>query len=837
MKIKVLLFVCFGFVACVAQAASTCAELNTGWRFTRDEPLVAMREFGIPAMIDWLDDMGRELLETPCASRRPVGAKPTCTYVKPDFNDRDWMSVRVPHDAGIAYAFSYDRAPFDAYLAGTGAAWYRYAFTNACGRLSLPDGGMLALSEKGKLLFTCDGAMAYPMLWLNGHFVGGWPNGYMHWRVDLTPYLVEGRNVIAVRTYRPCDYARWHTGLGLTRRCRLVALPEDHVVPDSVCITTPEVTHERATVRVTYDLARGGRQEKTFNVEKPRLWDIDDPYLYTLEIEGEKFRYGIRTIKWTADDGFHLNGRRVQLHGFCFHQDLCSLGTIANRTAIRRRLLKAKEAGMNAVRMSHYPHSEEWYELCDELGILVMDELTDAWELAKLPNDYHVLFARWHERDLRTWIRHNRNHPSIIIWSLGNEIWESRSGADRWPLYQRNGVEMVRLAHQEDPTRPTTTANDNANVWRSPYAQFTDVFGFNYRPDCYAEYRTNNPAKPIVATEAVCTLASRGEYQLDNFGKVNARYGVPSVKQQFRDYHSTSYGLHAITLADYEFAKEDAAPYVAGCFVWTAFDYFGSPAVLATGVKKPLFSDPECQARACAEMARYGRPRAAIHSCTTGIFDLAGFPKDEFWLFQSKWRPDVPSAHILPHWTWPGREGQKIPVYVYSSGDEVELFVNGVSQGRRGRVKDLWRFAFDGVVYQPGEVKVVAYRNGKVWCEETVQTAGTPVKLELTPECNKVAADGEDVAYVTVRVCDARGRTCPTAKIPLKVTVRGGGEFVASENGDESDFSWFRDPERKTFNGYLSVLVRRRPNCKAPITVEVSGAGLSTAICQLPSTK
>ncbi|MBQ6341139.1 MAG: hypothetical protein IJI36_18540 [Kiritimatiellae bacterium] len=259
-----------GLVACAAQATSTC-ELNTGWRFVRDEPLAAMREFGIPAMIDWLDDMGRDLLETPRASRRPVGVELTCIYAKPDFNDRDWESVRVPHDAGIACAFSYDRAPFDGYLAGTGAAWYRYSFTNACGRLSLPDGRTLVLPEKGKLLFSCDGAMAYPMLWLNGRFVGGWPNGYMHWRVDLTPYLVKGRNVIAVRTFRPGGYARWHTGLGLTRRCRLVALPEDHVVPDSVCITTPEVTRERATVHVTYDLARSGRKEKTFTVGKPRL--------------------------------------------------------------------------------------------------------------------------------------------------------------------------------------------------------------------------------------------------------------------------------------------------------------------------------------------------------------------------------------------------------------------------------------------------------------------------------------------------------------------------------------------------------------------------------------
>lgn len=847
-------------------------ELNDGWRFSQDEALGPLREFSIPSMLEMLDDQGRDLLELPSASIFPVNCRPGARhpFLAPGFKDASWESVRVPHDAGIAYSFSPDLRPFDGYLPGTGTAWYRYKFKVESSKLkvedadclvALPDGRKVTVEKDGKLFFDCDGAMAFPMLWLNGSFVGGWPNGYMPWRVDLTPFLKTGENVLAIRVYRPEDYARWHTGLGLTRRCWFESAPKDHVVPDSVAITTtvkglrlegqtPKAAS--ATVKVVYRMSVGGAKEKTFTVENPRLWDVADPHLYEVDVEGNTFRYGIRTIDWTVDDGFHLNGRRVQIKGFCFHQDLCSLGSVANRTAIRRRLEKARALGMNAVRMSHYPHAVDWYELCDELGLLVMDELTDAWGQGKLYNDYHRLFPRWHERDLRRMIRRHRNHPSIVIWSLGNEIWESRHGEEHWPLYQRNGVEMNRIAHQEDATRPTTTANDNVNVWRSPYAQFQDVWGFNYRPACYAEYRRLWPGRPVVGTETMCVQTSRGEYFFHPDFAKDGKFGVPGPGRCYVDFLSSSYGLHAITPADYEWAQQDANPFVAGSFAWTAFDYFGSPAVMILRGQKPYYSDSARQAAAMADRARYGRVRGGIHSCPTGVFDLAGLLKDEGWLYLSRWRPDVPSCHVLPHWNWdvttsvqkvygddrapevvPDRIGLKTPVYVYSSGDEVELFVNGVSQGRRGREKGLWRFRFNDVVYQPGELKAVAYKDGAKWSEETVKTSGTPARLVATPERAAIAADGEDVGYVTLKVVDKDGNFCPTAKIPVQISVAGDGTFLSAENGDETDFAWFRDTTRKTFNGLLSALVRAKPGRKGTITVTFTAEGLPPTTAQI----
>ena len=826
------------FAALTAQAALTVGaarvELNDGWLFTQDESVVSSREFTIPQMLEALDGQRRDLIETPSPSIGCVGREIGYNqqFLKPDFKPTDWEKVRVPHDAGIAHSFSPDLHPFDGYLPGTGAAWYRYSFAVSGDRIALA-AGELRRERGGRVFFDCDGAMSFPMAWLNGKFVGGWPNGYMPWRVELTDALKEGENVLTIRTYRPENFARWHTGLGLTRRCYLESVAADFVIPDSVKIVTSEVTRERATVKVSYEMSESGRRERTFAVDRPRLWDVDDPHLYTVDIEGTPYRYGIRKIEWTVDDGFHLNGRRVQLKGFCFHQDLCSLGSVANRTAIRRRLAKAKALGMNAMRMSHYPHASDWYELCDEMGILVMDELTDAWSMAKVFNDYNLLFPRWHERDLRTMIRRHYNHPSIIIWSLGNEIWESRSGSRNWPLYQRNGVEIVRIAHQEDMTRPTVTANDNADVWRSPCAQFTDVWGFNYRPQDYAEYRSMWPDRPVVGTETMCTQTSRGQYYFGFLGRKPRKNGLPDPGPGYIDYHSSSYGHYSISPADYEWRCEDANPFVAGSFAWTAFDYFGSPAVMVSRRHKPNYSDPVRQAQAMADRERYGRVRGGIHSCATGVFDLAGLIKDEAYLYQSRWCPEKPMVHILPHWNWPARVGKNTPVFVYSSGDEVELFVNGVSQGRRGREKNLWRFCFNDVVYSPGEVRAVAYRGGEVWAEETIRTAGSPARLVAVTERESIAADGEDVGYVTLKVVDEDGNFCPTASVKVSASVAGAGSFVAIENGDETDFTWLRSPERKTFGGMLSALVRAVPGKTGPIAVTFAAEGLPpvTAVC------
>ena len=827
----------FAFVTCAAlscTAGTSRVELND-WRFSDDESIVVGRTLTLSDMADWLDDMGHDLMEIPGPSRRPRGAEPAvlCKCNEPNYDDSKWERVHVPHDAAIRFAFSYDLPFFDGYLPATGTAWYRCRFTIDAEGVHA-GGKTLPLDADGFAHFVCDGAMAYPMVWINGRFIGGWPLGYARWRVDMTPHLKRDgtANVIAVRTYRPPEFSRWHTGLGLVRRCWLETLPADHVVPGTVAITTPSVSKESATVKVAYEMSKSGKKEKVFTVERPRLWDIDDPYLYTVDVEGNTYRYGIRTIGFFPDDrGFQLNGRRVQIKGCCFHQDLCSLGAVPNRTAIRRRLEKAKELGMNAVRMSHYRHAEEWYDLCDEMGFVVMDEILDQWSLSKCPTDYHLLMDRWFERDLRAWIRADRNHPCVIMWGFGNEIWESRAGERFWPLFQKNGVEGVRICHQEDPTRPATTANDNKDVWRSPLAQFGDIYGFNYRPEYYAEFHALWPNKPFFASEAMCTQTSRGEYFFPVPEK-DGRWGLPVARPRV-NYRSTAYGFCAITGADYEWTKQDENPVCMGSFTWTAFDYLGGLALTPEIRLKPNYSDPERQKQAIEEIKRHGTVRGGVHSCPTGLFDLAGFAKDEAYLFRARWRPDVPQAHILPHWTWPGREGKKTPVYVYSSGDEVELFVNGVSQGRKAREKGLWRFRFNDVIYQPGEVKAVAYKNGKKWTEEVVKTAGAPARLVAVPERDSIVSDSEDVGYVTLKVLDKDGNFCPTANIDVTVSVAGCGSFVAAENGDETDFSWFRDPERKTFNGLLSALVRATPGAIGTIDVTFKSKSLPDAVAHV----
>ena len=817
-------------------AATARVELNA-WKFLPEEALAASRLFTLADMADWLDDMGRDLMESPSASRRPHGAEPViaCRYNRPDFDDAAWEDVRVPHDAAIRFSFSPDLPFLDAYLPATGTAWYRCRFSVKDGKVHA-QGKRLPLAPDGSAHFVCDGAMAYPMVWINGRFVGGWPLGYARWRVDLTPHLRRdgSANVIAVRTHRPPEFSRWHTGLGLTRRCWLETMPADHVVPGSVAITTPSVTKASATVKVAYEMSRSGKREKTFKVENPRLWDVDDPYLHTVDVEGDSYRYGIRTIGFFPDArGFQLNGRRVQIKGCCFHQDLGSLGAVANRSAIRRRLMKAKALGMNAVRMSHYRHAEDWYDLCDELGLLVMDEMLDQWSLSKRPNDYHLLMDRWFERDLRAWIRAERNHPCVVMWGFGNEIWESRAGKMFWPIFQKNGVEGVRICHQEDPTRPATTANDNRDIWRSPLAQFVDIYGFNYNPENYAGFHALWPAKPFFGSETMCTQTSRGEYFFPVPEK-DGKWGLPRMPRV--NFRCMSYGFESIRNADYEWTMQDANPACMGSFTWTAFDYLGGPAVTPALRARPNYSDPARQKRALEEIARHGTCRGGIHSCPTGLFDLAGFAKDEAYLYRARWLPDVPQAHILPHWTWPGREGEKTPVHVYSSGDEVELFVNGVSQGRKAREKGLWRFRFNNVTYQPGEVTAVAYKDGRKWADATARTAGAPARLVATPERTSIVSDGEDVGYVTLKIVDKDGNFCPTANIQIVMEVAGNGRFLSAENGDETDFTWLRDPTRKTSNGLLSALVRATPGACGEIAVTFSAEGLPPATARIAVT-
>ena len=850
----------------------------SSWRFCRDEDPVLAREFPIELMRDWA--ARRNLPDPEPGSEHP--------FARPDFDDSAWREVAVPHDFGIEFAFDPSLPHLMGCLRTTGAGWYRCKFalvdyltqrhgdteendchkrqlttidikhnhnlrasaspreTNnlvnpvekkLCASVSLCEG-----KTASRVFFECDGAMAYPLVWINGHFAGGWCYGYTPFQIDLTPWIKpDEENVLAVRTFNPPESSRWYTGAGLYRECRLVVEPADHLLLGSVAITTPEVSREQATVRVAWEMSLSGRKERVFTIGNPRLWDIDDPHLYTVEVEGREYRYGIRTMGFFPDErGFQLNGRRVQLRGMCLHHDFGALGAAWNEQAARRRLTLLKEMGCNAIRMSHNAPAPQLLDLCDEMGLLVMDEIFDQWSMPKTANDYWKLFPQWHEADLRAWVRSGRNHPSVIIWGIGNEITESRTKRANWPKFTALCDEMRAIVHEEDAARPVCTAADNAAIaLESDAPHHLDLWGANYKAQQYAAIHATHPDVPLFGSETCCILSTRGEYHFPARREDGSTHLSP-----YLDFHASSYGWSGEYPPDEEWARQSETPCVMGDFSWTGFDYLGGPYSMFKVRRAPRYSDPARVAAAEEEIRRDGVCRDNMHTCPTGVFDTAGFPKDQYWLYQSKWRPDIPCAHILPHWNWPERVGLVTPVYVYSSGDEVELFLNGVSQGRKRREPGLWRFAWPDVVYQPGELRAVAYRDGKPWCAESARTTGGPARLVLEEEAFLPQGRAQSAAladrFLICRVVDAIGDTVPRTRIPVRIEVSG-GEFIAADNGDESDMTWYLSPIRNAFNGLLSIVVRephrdsKRTTARESFRVRVSSPGLLPATLELPT--
>ena len=819
MALKLRFLACAALGAACALAGTERVALRDGWRFVKADDPAAGTNLTIAALSGILDR----------AERGDATGAPAFGWAAPGFDDSAWKAVRVPHDWGVEKPFDPDLPYGDAFLDVTGVGWYRL-------RVDVP------ADWRGKTVyFECDGAMSYAMLHLNGKFLGGWPYGYTRWRVDLTKHLnFGGANTIAIRCHNQKDSSRWYTGGGLYRECRLLVCPEDHVVPGSVFITTPEVTAKLAKVRVRYEMSKGGKRERTFEIVNPRLWDIDDPYLYTMEIEGDTYRYGIRTIAFHSDERrFQLNGRTVPLNGVSMHHDFGVLGAAWNRTAQRRRLALFKEAGVNAIRSSHNPPDEGLLELCDEMGILVKDEVFDEWRTTgsagKRKNGYTNLFDTWHERDVRAWVRTDRNHPCVIMYSLGNEICDLQLKPNADGSGTRTARRLARLVAGEDSTRPTTNANNQPANFTNDYPTVLAVLGCNYFPWQYSRLRAAYPDVPFFGSETMCMSVSRGEYRFPivrTWGNIHAA---------FPDFYNSSYCWEAVDwtrldrgwacVADVQWHFMDMVGTCMGEFIWTGIDYLGGPFWCDPWRKKPNFTDPKVQAKALAEVKERGMTRAAIHTCNTGFLDQAGFKKDSFWLFQSRWRPELPMAHILPHWNWKGREGEITPVYVFTSGDEAELFLNGRSLGRQKKQPGVWdrayRLRWDDVRYEPGELVAVAYKGGEEWARDTVKTTGAPAALAAEAECATVKADGEDLCYVNVSVRDAAGLVVPDAKVPVKFEVEGAGTFVAADNGDETDFSDFRKPERRTFNGWAQAIVR--PTSGGELTVKVSADGLAPA--------
>ena len=774
-------------------------------------------------------------------------------YAAPKCIDASWRTVTLPHDWGVEKPFKQAYPGETGKLPWWGKAWYRKHFS-----LTPED-----LEQEFRL--GIDGAMSGAVVYCNGVEVGRWPYGYASFEVDLTPALHEGDNVVAVSLDNPEESSRWYPGGGIYRNVWLIRSPKLGIAPQGVCVTPAGITDGKPTVRVETTLKNHAGftglvrvttsvfmlsdfqlsfREQSFSSvtdgqvvveEMPwptRLWSPDAPELYDIfvrveaedgsSVETYRVRYGYRETEWKPD-GFYLNGERVFLKGVCLHHDSGALGAAWNDAVWERRLLQLKEMGCNAIRTSHNPPAPELLDLCDRLGFLVMDELTDTWTVPKKRNGYATLFDEWVEKDLVALIRRDRNHPSVILWSIGNEVGE-QGYPDKWDI----GHRLTAICHREDPTRLTTSGNDNLWAASTPYAGTVDVYGFNYKPHAYAAFRDAHPAQPFLGSETASCISTRGYYL---FPVSDEKDGGWIDEPPFQ---VSSYDLYAPRWAskpDYEWSYEDQVPECAGEFVWTGFDYLGEPTPfnLDLSVLSNFHTEEEKEAYR-QRLLSWGQKISDVplpsRSSYFGIIDLAGFPKDRYWLYQARWRPDLPMVHIVPHWTWPGREGQVTPVHVYTSGDEAELFVNGKSQGRKVRGPGEYRLRWDDVVYQPGKVKVVAYKDGVKWAEETVRTAGKPRRARVSAEDglmglydwpkpvrrtvrDRVVPQAGDLVFFTVRVTDRRGRLCPDADNLLHFSVEGPGEIIAVDNGDPTSHVPFYSKEMPAFHGLCAVIVRR----------------------------
>ena len=754
--------------------------------------------------------------------------------------DGAYRVLDLPHDWGVEGAFRQEYPGETGKLPWWGKAEYSKTLSVSADDL------------KRRIRLEIDGAMSDSKVLVNGQEAGGWPYGYASWAVELNPWLREGDNEIVVKLDNKEESSRWYPGGGIYRnvwmtrqaptsvahwgtfaKCAIegndakvsleIRLQTDR--PQAAGIVTQifladALVASAETLGQVYD-GRVVCQE--FTIPSARLWSPASPVLYcarttvtaqdgTTDIYETPF--GIREIEFKAD-GFYLNGEKTFLKGVCLHHDAGALGAVWNEDAWTRRLLKLKEMGCNAIRTSHNPPAPELLDLCDRMGFLVLDELTDTWTYAKKPHGYAELFEQWAQKDLTALIHRDRNHPSVILWSIGNECGEQGDSA-RWWIPQM----LTDLCHREDPTRLTTAGNDNPWAASQDYAKTIDVYGFNYKPHLYQEFVDAHPGQPVLGSETSSCISTRGYY----------RFPVEEEKGKGWDmnppFQVSSYDLYAPGWAsrpDYEWQYEDVVPQCAGEFVWTGYDYLGEPT--------PFNMDPsvftnfhtEEEKEAYRKMVEsWGQVISDVplpsRSSYFGIMDLAGFPKDRFYLYQARWQPDLPMAHILPHWTWPGREGQVTPVHVYTSGDEAELFVNGVSQGRK--TKEGYRIVWNDVVYQPGTVEVVCYRNGREWARDKVKTAQKPSRLKAF-----VDYAGSELTYVNVDILDARGTLVPDAANTLTFSVSGPAVLVATDAGDPTSHVPFCSPALPAFHGKASAIVRRTGEGPVTLTVRASGLG------------
>ena len=781
------------------------------------------------------------------------------SFAQPGFDDHAWRPLNLPHDWAIEGPVKQEYAGETAKLKYWGPVWYRKHF-------------QISSSDSGKNIFLdIDGAMSGSQVWLNSHYIGGWPYGYSSFEINLSPFVkTGGGNVLAIRLDTPPDASRWYPGGGIYRNVWLVKTAPVHVGYSGTFITTPKVDPSSAEIRILVNVendsatpttvsvkneiytlnandSRGKRVASSaadeltlpplttndctanISVNGPKLWRITKPnrYLAVTSIEQNgrlldryETPFGIRTIEFTVTNGFLLNGERLPIRGVCLHDDLGPLGMALNTRARERQLELLKSIGCNAIRTTHNPPSPELLELCDRMGFVVMAEAFDAWAEAKRPGDYHLFFPDWHDRDLRAFIRRDRNHPSVVLWSIGNEVYEQHD-ADGWNL----GKQLADIVHQEDRTRPVTMALHTVESSTNGFQNVVDVFGYNYKPTEYAAFRKNNPNVPLIGSETSSCVSSRGEY----FFPVNN-----DKKSGRADFQASSYDVAAPSWGyppDVEFKGQDQNPFVAGEFVWTGFDYLGEPTPYDHDTtNRLLFTDPAVQSKWDAVLKSGGKINVPSRSSYFGIFDLCGFKKDRAWLYQSRWLPDAPMAHLVPqNWNWPERVGKITPVQVYTSGDAAELFLNGKSLGIKRKGPFEYRLRWDNVIYEPGTLKVVASKNGRKWATDEVKTAGSAAKLALKADRGSIRSDGRDLSFVTLTIEDKKGSMSPRANNQIHFSVTGPGEIIATGNGDATSHASFQSLEPNAFNGLCLAIVRAKPGETGKIILGAESDGLTSA--------
>lgn len=828
-KVNLISLVCLAFIGVAANFSisardSRAVEFNDGWRF---------------ALTD-----GKE-------------------KAAPEFDDSSWRKLNLPHDWAIEGDFS------ETNPSGTGGGalpggvgWYRKTFT-------------LTPEQRDKELYIdFDGAYMNSTVYINGHELGTRPYGYASFSYDLTPYLnKEGENVVAVRVDNAEQpNSRWYSGCGIYRNVWLRALNPIHIPLWGQHITT-DVTDKTAKIDIFTDIvsnAKKGAQVSVYStlidnngkeiaktaaetiklskksnsavakgsieIANPHLWSTDDPYLYTVAtyvsdaksgelLDSYLTTTGLRYFNFDAAKGFSLNGKPMKIKGVCMHHDLGALGAAVNARGIERQLEILKEMGVNAYRASHNPPAPEVLELCDKMGIMVMDETFDMWRKKKTSHDYARYFPEWHEQDLTDLVRRDRNHPSIIMWSIGNEVLEqwSDAKADTLSLEQANlilnfghGKEMLAAEGDEmsvnslltrkladmvrslDPQRPVTAGCNEPDPGNHLFRSGAlDIIGYNYHDNWFDSVPKWFPGKPFIITEAVSALQTRGYYRMpsDSMFIWPKRWDIPFYDESFScssydNCHVPWGNTHEGTLR-----HMDEKDYISGEFIWTGFDYLGEPTPFGWPARSSYF----------------------------GIVDLAGIPKDVYYMYQSQWRPDKNVLHLFPHWNW--KDGEEIDLWAYyNNADEVELFVNGESKGVRskkpGEYHVSWRLNFE-----PGTVKAVSRRNGEIIATQEIHTAAEPYAVRLTPDRREITADGKDLSYILVEILDKDGNLCPRAENLVKFDVTGAGFNAGVDNGSPISLERFKDDKRKAFYGKAMLIVQSDGN-EGPVTVTATSEGL-----------